>query len=165
MELGKIEVNGINARTVYRKTIPKGIVGATVAIEYTDSRWDGLTKTAVFWGSCVKDVLNPGSVVKIPAEVVAEAGYRLRVGVYGVDAGNNLVIPTLWADLGSIEYAADPSGDESTDPSLPVWAQLQEQIEELKNSGTGDSMILDESGILTTASGGFEIDEDGYILL
>jgi hypothetical protein len=148
MELGKVEISGINAKVAYMEPIPRGIVGATVEIVYTDSLWDSLTKTVVFWGCCAKDVLNPGTVVEIPAEVVAESGHRLRVGVYGVDAGNNLVIPTLWADLGHIEYAADPSGDETADPQLPVWAQMQEQIEQLKNSGTGSGGQSDTARIL-----------------
>jgi hypothetical protein len=50
-----------------------------------------------------------------------------------VDAENNLVIPTLWAELGRIEYSVNPCGDDSTDPQLPVWAQLQAQIEDTKD--------------------------------
>ena len=142
LELGKIEVSGVNAKIVCRKRIPRGIVGGTVEIRYTDPIWDSLTKTVVFRGSCVKDVMNPGSVVQIPAEVVADAGSLLQVGVYGVDAENNLVIPTLWADLGYIESSADPSGDEAADPQLPVWAQLQEQIGDLSKLETEDKSSL-----------------------
>ena len=142
MELGKVEVSGVCASAVDKKPIPRGIVGATVEITYTDPLWDGLTKTVVFWGCCVKDVVNPEAVVEIPAEVVAAAGYRLRVGVYGVDAKNNLVIPTLWADLGHIEYSTDPSGDETTDPQLPVWVRLKDQIGDLNELETNDKTNL-----------------------
>ena len=125
MEIAKVHVSGILAGTVYCKPIPAGIVGATVRFEYADPLWDGLTKTVVFKGACTKDVLNAGEVVEIPPEVVAIKGTRLVVGIYGTDAQNNLVIPTLWADLGVVLPATAPSGDTSTDPSLPVWAQLE----------------------------------------
>lgn len=140
MELGKVQVSGISAETVCRKKIPRGIVGATVGLEFTDPLWDNLTKIAVFWGCCVRTVRNPGPVVEIPWEVVAEAGFQLRMGVHGVDEENNLVIPTMWADLGTVEYAADPAGDPALDPQLPIWTELQEQIDAL----AGGSMSAEE---------------------
>ena len=53
------------------------------------------------------------------------------MGVYGVDAENNVVIPTVWTELGVVQGAATPSGDASTDSSLPVWAQVQGMIGDL----------------------------------
>lgn len=144
MILAKIRVNGVQALPVDVKHIPKGIIGGQIAFEYTDHMWDGLTKTVVFQGAVTKDVVNAGDLVTIPPEVVQRAAPSLHVGVYGTDAENNIAIPTLWADLGRIRAAADPSGDESTDESLPVWAQLQEQIDDLKENGTGS---VDESVI------------------
>lgn len=144
MILAKIRVNGVQALPVDVKHIPKGIIGGQIAFEYTDHMWDGLTKTVVFQGAVTKDVVNAGDLVTIPPEVVQRAVPSLHVGVYGTDAENNIAIPTLWADLGRIRAAADPSGDESTDESLPVWAQLQEQVDDLKKNGTGS---VDESVI------------------
>lgn len=137
MELAKIRVSGAWALPVDVKPIPEGIIGGQVAFEYTDPMWDGLSKTVVFKGCVTKDVLNAGEVVTVPAEVVARAGAYLYVGVYGTDGEGNVAIPTLWADLGKVRAAADPSGDESTDPQLPVWAQLEERIEDLEENGTG----------------------------
>lgn len=62
---------------------------------------------------------------------IAKPNVALRLGVYGVDADGNIAIPTLWADLGNVRDAADPSGDTTTDPSLPVWAKLQAMIGDL----------------------------------
>lgn len=144
MILAKIRVDGVRVTPVEVRDIPKGIIGGQVAFEYTDPMWDGLTKTVVFQGAVTKDVVDAGELVTIPQEVVAKTGVTLRVGVYGTDAGNNIAIPTIWADvdLGKVRAAADPSGDESTDPSLPVWAQLEGRIEELEQNGTGS---VDES--------------------
>lgn len=98
------------------------MIGAQVQIDYNDEIWGSLHKTVVFKGAVIKDVITNADVVTIPAEVVANQGVALRVGVYGVDADGNIAIPTVWADLGTVRDAADPSGDTTTDPSLPVWA-------------------------------------------
>lgn len=131
MILATIRVEGVRAIPVVVKHVPKGIKKAKVRFEYADPMWDGLSKTVVFRaGDVTKDVLNAGELVEIPPEVVEEIGAILLVGVYGEG------IPTLWADLGRIRDATDPSGDESTDPSLPVWEQLQNQIDDLKENGS-----------------------------
>ena len=136
MILAKIKICGVRAVPICLGDIPKGIIGATVRLEYADPIWDGLSKTVVFKGSGVtKDVLNAGEVVEVPAEVVTRSGGTLLVGVYGTNADGVQALPTLWADLGRVRDAADPSGDESTDPTLPVWAQLQEQIDDLQENG------------------------------
>ena len=134
MIVAKIKVDGVSAKTAYLSDVPAGIIGAQVEIEYTDAMWSGLSKTVVFRGCCTKDVTNAGASVIIPADVVAKPGARIMVGVYGVDADNNLAIPTLWAPLGVTLRAADPSGDESTDPSLPVWAQLDGRVTDLEKN-------------------------------
>lgn len=134
MNLAIIQVSGVQALVKKHEHIPAGIVGGTVDFEFTDPRWKDLTKTAVFRGCVTRDVIMDGNSVVIPYETVEHPGKKLLVGVFGVDADNNLQIPTLWAPLGMICAGADPSGDVSTDPELPVWAQLQENIEELRNS-------------------------------
>lgn len=146
MEIAKIYVNGVTAVTSGLKKIPKGIVGATIRVTFAD-RWADLAKTAVFQGVVTKDVLITGNSITIPAECVEQFGYRLRVGFYGVD-GEDVVIPTIWADLGIVQDAADPSGDTSTDPSLPVWAQLQEQINSIQLSMNSSSARIAEINLL-----------------
>ena len=128
MIIAKIRVNGAIARTVYRKAIPAGIIGAQVEFDYADDIWHGLRKTVVFKGAVTKDVVTDANIVTIPHEVVEKPSFRLSIGVYGVDADGNIAIPTLWEDIGAILDAADPSGDTNTDPSLPVWAQIQAMI-------------------------------------
>ena len=132
MKVAEVRVSGCRCETVRLEPIPRGIVGAVVAVEYTDSAWDSLRKTVVFRGAETKDVLDAGSEVTIPAEVVSKAGGSLYMGVYGVDAENQVVIPTIWTELGVIQGAATPSGDASTEPSLPVWAQIQGMVGDLE---------------------------------
>lgn len=136
MKIAEVKVAKTTCETTRLVPIPKGIVGATVSIEYTDSVWDDLQKTVVFRSAVTKDVLAAGNEVVVPAEVVSRAGMNLYMGVYGVNAANNVVIPTIWTDLGMIRSAAAPSGDTSSDPSLPVWAQIQAMIGDLDNLDT-----------------------------
>ena len=124
--IAKIYVDGVTANVSGLKKIPKGIVGGTIEVTFGNN-WTGLAKTAVFQGAVSKDVLVVEKNIAIPAECVDESGHRLKVGFYGV-ADETLVIPTIWAELGTIQDATDPSGDTSTDPSLPVWAQLHDQL-------------------------------------
>ena len=136
MKIAEVRVSGCRCETVRLEPIPRGIVGAVVAVEYTDPAWDSLRKTVVFRGAATAqmstmDVLDAGNEIVIPAEVVSKAGGSLYMGVYGVDAENHVAIPTIWTELGVIQGAAAPSGDASTAPSLPVWAQIQAMVGDL----------------------------------
>ena len=135
MEIAKIKVSTVQAEVVSQQPVPAGIVGATIHVEYTDPVWHSLCKTIVFNGCTTKDVLSNETVITIPAEAVARPGTDLLVSFYGVGPGNALVVPTLRVSLGKIQPAADPSGDSSTKPTLPVWAQLQQEVAELRENG------------------------------
>ena len=134
--------------------------------------WAALTKTAVFTdGTVTVDVLQSrwqGNTVTIPAEVITTAGRYVRVGVYGSNA-DGVALPTIWADLGKVRPGAEPSGDVSTDPSLPVWAQLQALIGDLDDLTTmaKDNLVAAINEAAQTGSGGSgSIDlrvADGYI--
>ena len=141
MNLAKIQVSGVRAVAVdATREIPAGIVGATVELEYTGGIWAGLNKTVIFRGNTTKEVLTDETTVTVPAEVVAEPRGRLRVGVYGTDAANNLIMPTLWAELGVIADSAEPS--EPADSALPIWAQLYAMIGNLGNLATAAKSSL-----------------------
>ena len=131
MKIAEVRVSGCRCEAVRLEPIPRGIVGAVVAVEFTDPAWDSLRKTVVFQGAATKDVLDAGNEIVIPAEVVSKAGGSLYMGVYGVDAENHVAIPTIWTELGVIQGAATPSGDASTAPSLPVWVQIQTMVGDL----------------------------------
>nr|DAE39119.1 MAG TPA: nucleoid-associated protein [Caudoviricetes sp.] len=143
----------------------------TVEFEFTED-WAGLTKTAVFTnGKTTVDVLQShwqGNTVTIPAEVLTTAGRYVRVGVYGSNA-DGVALPTIWADLGKVRPGAEPSGDASTDPALPVWAQLQALIGDLDDLTTKakDNLVAAINEAAKTGSGGSgSIDlrvADGYI--
>ena len=128
----------------------------TVEFVFSDD-WDGLTKTAVFSnGKTNVDVLAAnwdGDTVPVPHEVLAVPGRHARVGVYGADE-SGVVLPTVWVSLGKVQPGADPSGDASADPSLPVWAQLQSQIGDLDDLKTYNKGNLVDAINEARSSGG-----------
>lgn len=133
MNIATIAVSGVQAITETCAVIPAGIVGATVAVRFTDPRWESLTKIAVFRGCETRDVTITGEAVVIPHETVAREDHTLQLGIYGVDTLQNLVIPTLWTTVGVTRAAADPSGDASLEVTPAVWEQIAQRMTELEN--------------------------------
>lgn len=127
---------GADGRMTAAEVLTSGMVGKEVRLEFS-SDWDGLMKTAVFTaGKVTRDVVDVSEVVVIPAEVLAVPMRHLYVGIYGVSQDGS-VTPTIRVKGPLIEPGADPSGDEGVDPTLPVWAQLQQEIDDLKDGITG----------------------------
>lgn len=126
MIVAKVKIYEASAMTVWANPITAGMIGAEVEIEYACPVWAVLTKTVVFSGAVVKDVIANDTVIGIPAECLAVPNAMLKVGVYGISADDTLAIPTLWAPIGRVLRGTDPSGDETTNPTLPVWAEILE---------------------------------------
>lgn len=85
--------------------------------------WEGLTRTAVFRaGNKTRSVILDGSgTADIPWEVLTEPKLWLYCGVCGT-RGDDLVLPTIWAQLGYIQAGAVP-GQESRPPTPDIWEQ------------------------------------------
>lgn len=133
MVIGKIRVDLACATTVWAIPITAGMIGAEIEIEYVGAEWSGLTKTVVFSGAVVKDVTTDDTIVDIAPECMAMAGVMLKVGVFGFRAADKkVVIPTVEANIGRVLRGTDPSGDESTNPTLPVWAEILNIADEAK---------------------------------
>ena len=131
----KVIYNKVCGRCVQSEPLTSGMVGQQIHFEYSHD-FDGLTLTAVFTnGKTTVDVLNPGNQCVIPHEVLDTVGTLVKVGIYAV-RGNELVIPTVYATIGIVQKGADPSGDVSVDPTLPVWAQIQGIIGNLNDLST-----------------------------
>ena len=145
----KIKFTGATAIASNHEALTVGAVGLVVRFEF-NSAWDGLHKTAVFHcGGVTKDVLDssfPANICPIPWECLQEEGETLYCGVYGTDSNGNIIIPSKMARLGTVHPGADPTGDESLDPTLPVWQQAlniaQDAMSQLagKVNRSGDTM-------------------------
>lgn len=129
---------GANGTMTETDMLTSGMVGRQVKLEFSEE-WNDLSKTAVFSNGIVtKDVMEVTDVVTIPREVLAKSMTQLYVGVYGISPDGETVVPTVWAEGPRILPGADPSGDCSTAPQLPVWAQLQYQMKYILDNGIGD---------------------------
>lgn len=128
----RINIQNGEAKAVLTGVLTTGMVGVPVHFTF-GPEWDGLSVVAVFRGSTVtfdRALLGTHDTT-VPHEVLALAGSALYVGAEGRDAEGTLIIPSTMAKVGVIQEGADPSGDESIDPSQPIWAELMAMVEAL----------------------------------
>lgn len=154
----QIHVNKASAHLCSPPELLTAGMAKAVTVEFVFSDdWSGLTKTAVFSaGRTTVDVLESawdGNKVVVPHEILADAGPIARVGVYGANA-DGLILPTVWVTLGKVMPAAEPSGDPGADPTLPIWAQLQNQIGDLDDLKTYNKGNLVDAINEARSSGG-----------
>ena len=151
-----LTVTGAQAQASVSGTLTSGMVGIPVTINYDDS-WEGVTKNLVC--RCCRGadsaehrtILNVGNTAVVAHEVM-KAGMILYLGVEGCSADGKLVIPTTWAMCGIIEKGANTGEDLSANPMLPVWGQLQTEIEKIKQDAVTSEQMTDIlSGIQSTA--------------
>ena len=120
----QITCKGNSAICTRKERLTSGMVGLQCEFVF-DGAWDGLARTAVFWaGNEKRDVLLTSDTCTVPWEVLKTAGYQLVIGVYGTNAEGTLVIPTVYAMCGGIASGADPSGDESVEPTQTLVEQI-----------------------------------------
>ena len=136
------EFTGVDGKMTVSETLTSGMVGKEISI-ITDSSWNGLQKYAVFRaGNVCKTAALSSQTIQIPKEVLTKPFCKLFVGVYGTDAAEKLVIPTIMAEGPYICCGADPMEDSNTE-ELPVWKKLQDQIGDLQDLDTlqKDSLV------------------------
>lgn len=130
MEAIAINVTGSTAGVTKGYPIVAGTKGLPVEFTF-DETWASLEKMAVFRANeKTYDQLLPGSRTTVPWELLEKPGCCLWCGVYGTAEDGKLQLPTVWVELGKIQPGADPSGDLSADPTMPVWQQLTKDVEE-----------------------------------
>lgn len=107
--------NKLTARQ--REMLTSGSVNAYEVSFETSQEWDSLDKTAVFKaGSESYSVsLGKSNTCVIPWEVLVKPNVNLFAGIYGVQ-GETVVLPTVWANLGTIFEGATP-GREGAKPA------------------------------------------------
>lgn len=128
--------NGVEGTMKVPQVLTSGMVGKKLLLEFSPE-WEDLVKTVVFSnGTVTRDVVFSGNPVTIPAEVLEEPLKTLEVGVYGLGSGGEPVIPTVRAQGPVIHPGVKPSGDPSTDPTLPVWGQILAQLGDMSDLST-----------------------------
>lgn len=128
-----------------REPMTSGSVNVCQARFEFSEDWAGLARTAVFRAGLESRsvLLGEDGVCTIPWEVLRIPKYRLYAGVYGT-RGGELVLPTVWGDLGMILPGAAP-GEESRPPAPELWQQ--------ELAGKGDALSYTDDGDLGLWSG------------
>lgn len=106
--------------------------------------WKGLTRKAVFKvGKTSRAVLlDESGRCTIPWEVLTCDGHPLMVGVFGTSG--ETVLPTTWADLGTVLEGAK-LGEDAHPPTPEVWEQ--------ELAGKGDGLEYDGLDLSLTSGG------------
>lgn len=86
------------------------------------------------------------------AHEVMQPDMYLYLGVEGFHSDGTLVIPTTWARCGKIEYGANTGEDLSADPELPIWNQLQTEVDQIKRDGYTQEQIEEIQAYAQSAS-------------
>lgn len=109
--------------------------------------WNGLSRKAVFRAGAVSRTaaLDQDGACTIPGEVLERPGCHLFAGVCGRQ-GEEIVLPTVWANLGMILEGAVLSGD------APEPGPLPDDWQEALNS-KGDTLAYTDGGELGLYSG------------
>ena len=131
----KVRYSKVNGRCMLREPLTSGMVGQTIHFEYSHD-FDGLMITAIFTdGKNTVNVVNPGNECIIPHEVLTTVGATVQVGIYAV-RDEELVIPTVYATIGTVLRGANPNEGSSGSPTIPTWQQIQEIIGDLNDLET-----------------------------
>lgn len=131
----ELYANKNRLRVRRREPVTSGSVNVYEARFQFSEDWTGLSRTAVFraGGVSVSVALGENGACSVPWEVLQKPGVRLEAGVYGT-RGGEVVLPTVWADLGFVCAGAAP-GDNALPPTPDLWRQ--------ELDGKGDKLDLE----------------------
>lgn len=159
----EITINSNKAWVLKRETLTrsgKNYEAQKVHLEFSEE-WESLSKIAVFRALNLQlDVAVTGEVIDIPPAILEKAGVNLFLGLYGVASGGALVIPTIWADLGTIQPGADPWAADNVDTPTPA---LFVQMETLVRAAQAAAAAA-ASGVYA-GSVNFDVDDDGHLIM
>lgn len=138
-----------------REPVTSGSVNVYRARFQFSADWEGLERTAVFRAGekSVSVPLDEAGEAAVPWEALAAPGLYLEAGVYGT-RGYEVVLPTVWADLGYIETGAAP-GDEARPPAPELWRrELDKKGDALGYTDDGRLGLYAGEKLLSAVAGG-----------
>ena len=134
----RLIVNGSKVTVTVDGMLTSGPAEIPVTLQY-DSAWNGLTKNLVCISGKWEPNGNPRTILNVDATAtvaheVMIADNHLYLGVEGRNANGTPIIHTALVDCGKIFRGTDANADPSAKPTLPIWAQLQKDINALYRS-------------------------------
>lgn len=142
MIYAQIEVTGNRLSVTPEQPLTTGTLGGRVALRFDES-WQERSKTLIWRGSG-RTVADPACTGVIPWEVLTQPHGTLYLGVYGTEG--ECATPTLWVEVGQILPGADPQADPASDPSLPMWAALKQDMGDVE--AALDAILSIQEGLL-----------------
>lgn len=128
----KFAADGRSATAEAAGRITSGSVGIPVDVTLSED-FDGLETWLVFRaGNASRDVAwEPGMAVTVPPECLRMPERTLHMGAYGALADGTIVVPTVWARVGTVAEGTRPSGFEPAG-ATPSWAvQVREEVRKM----------------------------------
>lgn len=166
-----LEANKNSLIVLEHETITSGSVNVYSVRFRFNADWDGMDKVAVFrsGGDPVSVLLDSSGGCQIPWEVMQRCAVRekLYAGVYGV-MGDNIVLPTLWALLGTVMPGAEP-GDNAVPPTPGLVEQALAQVSADRSAAESAADRAEEAAERAEKALGeaawiaFELDEEGNL--
>lgn len=156
----KLYANKTQLTVRQREPITSGSVNVYTALfEFSDD-WTGMDRVAVFQGAAgapVSVLLDKTGICTVPWEVLTKPYVQLKAGVYGT-IGGEVVLPTIWASLGTILEGVP--GDSKPTPTPALWEQaLSGRANRIDYTEKGELGIFADNKLLSSVpviSGGGE---------
>lgn len=127
-----------------REHITSGSVNVYQVHFHFSSHWDDLEKVAIFkTPDTTINVLIENNLVVVPWEVTTTPGYSIRIGVYGIKAGE-VILPTVWGLLETIEEGVIIGDAESGDHTPDIYDAILGKVEEVNGKLDGLTNSMDE---------------------
>ena len=114
------------------ETLTAGMVNyPQVLLTFSDA-WDGMGKVATCRAGAdpssavdVEGIVTYalGSTFTVPSECLEDSGVELYIGVQGVNAQNEVVIPTIWVSAGTIMDGVTPDEAINTGTATPTLVE------------------------------------------
>ena len=142
MKIGILEIGLTQAKITMLAPVTEGLKGATLQICYRHPIWADLNRRVTFRaGKISKYVRDTDGEVLVPWEVLQHHGRTLIVGVTGYSVDDAVVVPTIEIQATEIQRGSTPADSESTDPTLPIWAQLESELQKLADESVSDDEL------------------------
>ena len=120
-----------SANTRYAEAFSDDVItqysaGIPIQIKLSEE-FNAVQKTLVFKNKNREvDLVYSGGRVVLPYELTETLG-PIRIGCYGALPDGTIVIPTIWASIGSVVKGVEPSGYDPLGPT-PSWAAQTQAI-------------------------------------
>lgn len=142
-----IAVYGASAACIQPCLLTCGMVGLKAVFRFSP-QWETLNKCVVFTDGVEQmETVLEGNTCIVPAQVLTTAGRTLSVAIHGSDTSGEIVIPTIYAQVGQICAGAGEEGENAVPTAAAQvyqhLAALDARLTHLEQNGVQGSVSTD----------------------